>query len=224
MLLHSQILDWLSTASWVNMFQCEHVRTILLFIWMGPLPMRVHRWSKTKRLLTIVTTIDVRYATMYVRMLLVERKSSTLKSEFTLFSAVKLLPWALCYPGIHDRIQYIWIFHELRQNGTSCVSLKPFYLPTFFHKSSTLPVPECASLAYALEGYSCFATWKRLQKVLHYILNSRCDSWNSHQSLHMSHCSRGWMSCTSRWCDLCVFILFETLPHRSQTTRWSLSW
>lgn len=46
---------------------------ILLFIRMGLLPMRVHGWSETKWFFAIITTIDVWYATVYVRMFLVQR-------------------------------------------------------------------------------------------------------------------------------------------------------
>lgn len=45
-----------------------------------------------------------------------------------------------------------------------------------------------------------------------------------YQSLQMSHWSLGCTSCFKRWWDLCVFILLLTLPHKSQTMRWSLSW
>lgn len=50
--------------------RCEYIWTILFFIWMGFFPMRVHWWSKTKWFLTIITTIDVRYATVDVWMFL----------------------------------------------------------------------------------------------------------------------------------------------------------
>lgn len=60
------------------------------------------------------------------------------------------------------------------------------------------------------------------QSMLYYDKNQiESNQIETNHSLQMSHCSRSWTSWSDRTWYLCIWMLFDTLPHKSHTTFWS---
>lgn len=152
--------------------------------------------------------------------------------------------WCCCtHVGIGHSAMYVamLLFIE-REKEISTVCESDLYnclTQTFSLVRSRKPLPQTMHLNLSLDPsiwiFLCFAkafmfveVRPHIEQVLGpstwilFICDRRFSLFLYH-SLQISHCSR---SCTS-WSDLtwylCMWILLETLPHKSQITRWSTS-